>query len=63
MVKNKKRNIEQRGNKAVLIIKPSRKYKMTDDELQMHLHLIKTGHRQFKDKSKYSRKQKYAVNY
>lgn len=39
------------------------KHKMSSEELAIHLHVQRKGGVSFKDKSKYSRKQKYKNNY
>lgn len=60
MAKNKKqRNIDVKGNRTVMTFTMSNKYKMDDEELQRHLHLIKTGHRNHGDKTKFNRKEKH----
>lgn len=42
---------------------PDRKYKMTADEVQSHLHMKRKGSCYGKDKTKYNRKQKYKNAY
>lgn len=41
------------------LFKPSLKYKMDDDEIQMHLHLKRKGSNLSKNKKKYSRRNKH----
>lgn len=61
MAKNKKikRNIKVEGNRTIMTFAPDSKYKMDAEELQKHLHLIKTGHRNHGDKTKFNRKEKH----
>lgn len=53
------RNIKVQGRKTTMTFKPNSKYKMDKDELENHLHLIRTGHRNHGDKTKYNRKEKH----
>lgn len=46
-----------------MTFKPDRKYKMTADEVQSHLHMKRKGSFRGKDKTKYNRKQKYKYTY
>lgn len=58
--KKQKRNIKVNNTTATMVIKVDQhKHKMTAEELENHLHLIKTGHRAHNDKSKYTRKAKH----
>ena len=45
--------------RETLTFKPSYKYKMDKEELQNHLHAMRTGSAVHKDKSKYNRRDKY----
>lgn len=40
-----------------------RKHKMDKEELQLFMHIKKSGSRTFKDKTKYNRKAKHKNNY
>ncbi len=53
------RHIRVEGKKIIMTFKDSGKHKMDEDELKNHLHLIKTGHRAFANKTKYNRKEKH----
>ena len=45
--------------REILTFKPNYKYKMDKEELQNHLHAMRTGSAVHKDKSKYNRRDKY----
>ena len=45
--------------RETLTFKPSYKYKMDKEELQNHLHAMRTGAAVHKDKSKYNRRDKH----
>lgn len=49
--------------RETLTIKPNYKYKMDSEELQQHLHAMRTGAAIHKDKSKYQRKAKHSKKY
>lgn len=49
-----------KSKKETLRFTPSRKYKMDDDELKMHLHLQRKGAAVHKNDKKYKRKPKHA---
>lgn len=65
MAKKKKveRFIRTENGKTIMTFKDSGKHKMSAEELENHLHLIKTGHRAFADKTKFTRKQKHKATY
>ena len=49
--------------RETLTFKPNYKYKMDSEELQQHLHAMRTGAAIHKDKSKYQRKPKHSKIY
>lgn len=60
---NKSYNDYMKQQKQKMTIKPSSKYKMSKEELKMHLHLQRKGGHIGQDKSKYKRNKKHKRNY
>ena len=46
-----------------MTFKDSGKHKMDSEELANHLHLLKTGHRAWADKTKFTRKSKHKTKF
>lgn len=52
-----------KATKKPMIIRADRKYKMNEDEVQMHLHLKRKGASTTRDNAKYRRKPKHTKHY
>lgn len=61
--KQNERFFRQENGKTIMTFKDSGKHKMDSEELANHLHLLKTGHRAWADKTKFTRKSKHKTKF